>query len=342
MSVDVIDPSSNPAWHDFVSSQEAAGIFHHPAWISLLRDQYKYRTIAFCLRRGDAIVAGIPFCEVTSLSGRGRLVCMPFSDHCGPIGSCESDVERLLGHVCSEARRTGAEVQVRAMLPSDRFLSSSSHLLHILNIERPSEDLMKSFKPRVQRPLKKAMRGGVTTEFRTDAEGLDVFWNLHLKTRRRQGVPIQPRRYFELLHKHIIARQLGFIGLCRYQQRYIGAAVFCKYKKVATYKYGASDPAFAHVSPMYPLLWEAMNYSRGLGLSIFDFGRTSQNNPGLAQFKSGWSGEEKELQYSYFPSVPSTRIFSVANTWIMQPVIRNSPPIVCRVAGEVLYKYFGS
>jgi hypothetical protein len=338
----VIDPVADPLWGEFVRSHGDAGIFHHQAWLTLLRDQYHFKTIAICLDINGLVVAGIPFCEVKGLSGRTKLVCLPFSDHCGPLGA-PGEIQLLLDHIRSEASRKSVTVQIRERLsPESGFATGNSQWLHVTTISGEAEKLLKTFKSRVQQPIKKATKHGLITEIRHDAESIEIFFRLHLMTRRKQGVPIQPRRYFELFYKHIIAQGLGFVALTRLNTQYISAGVFCGFNDVVTYKYGASDLNYLHMSPTHLMLWDTMLYAKDNGFSKFDFGKTALSNPGLCQFKSGWNSVESELMYSYLPMVPSGGLFDLVNTRVVQPIIKRSPPVVCRLAGEALYKYFGS
>ena len=58
-----------------------AGIFHHPAWIRLIRDTYGYPMFAVCLKNDRKICAGIPFADVhssTELYGLNQ----KFPTHC--------------------------------------------------------------------------------------------------------------------------------------------------------------------------------------------------------------------------------------------------------------------
>lgn len=341
--VRIVDPPSDPLWGEFVQSSPEAAIFHHPAWLALLNEQYGFKATAICVQRNGVVVAGIPFFEVKGLTSRKRLVCLPFSDHCAPLSSTDADLRFLLEHVRSEGTRNGFFVQIRACTdPSLGFVMGPSQWLHVTPIDGDAGALLKSFKARVQRPIKKAKAQGLTTEIRQDPEAIDIFWRLHLATRKRQGVPIQPRGYFSLFHKHIIARNLGFVALTRSDGQYVCGGIFCTFNGVITYKYGASDPEYRHFSPTYLMFWETMLFAREAGLSRFDFGRTEVSNAGLRQFKSGWNSRETALRYSYFPAVPSGRLFEMMNTRIVKPVIRRSPSFVCQAAGELLYRYFGA
>jgi hypothetical protein len=47
--VAVIDPAADPRWRAFVSRAAGATIFHHPAWLGLIHDRYRYPVAACCL-----------------------------------------------------------------------------------------------------------------------------------------------------------------------------------------------------------------------------------------------------------------------------------------------------
>jgi hypothetical protein len=69
-------------------------------------------------------------------------------------------------------------------------------------------------------------------------------------------------------------------------------------------------------------------------------GRTDSGNSGLRTFKSGWGAEEMPLAYTSLSDKRRPDGVSKVQP-IMNAVIRNSPPWVCRTTGELLYKHFG-
>ena len=57
----LLDPLTDPAWARLVGSAPDATIFHHPAWLGLVRRQYRYPFAAVCVLDGDGTaVAGLP------------------------------------------------------------------------------------------------------------------------------------------------------------------------------------------------------------------------------------------------------------------------------------------
>jgi len=98
----------------------------------------------------------------------------------------------------------------RPNLPSQ---SSSQHVLHTLPL-CPDSDLVASrFHSTHRRNIKVAQKRGVHIERGEKLEHLEAFYRLHLQTRRRQGIPIQPWRLFDMLGSALIVKGLGFVLL---------------------------------------------------------------------------------------------------------------------------------
>src|SRR4029077_17680050 len=72
---------------------------------------------------------------------------------------------------------------------------------------------------------RKAAREGLAGEKRTDAVGLDIFYRLHLETRRRLGVPTQPKSFIDRFAGLFDAGR-GGVWLVRGGEEEIGAAVY--------------------------------------------------------------------------------------------------------------------
>ncbi len=144
-----------------------------------------------------------------------------------------------------------------------------------------------------RRGVAKARKGGLVAERHTSAWALAEFYRLHLRTRRRQGVPTQPKRFIMGLET-LFQAGLGFTLLVRDSEQVIAAAVFLCSNGVLTYKYGASDERQLAARPNNLLFMEAIAWGCANGFHTLDLGRTSLDNSGLAAFKRGWGGEERD------------------------------------------------
>jgi CelD/BcsL family acetyltransferase involved in cellulose biosynthesis len=340
-----LDPLVDPRWQAFLDAAAGAAIFQHPAWLRLLRRRYGYEIYALAVVDDEGtIVAGLPVARVESrLTGR-RLVAVPFSDVCAPWDAepAPATAAPALGAaIASERARTGLDLELRARMngiPGGHPVLR--HLRHRLALE-PDADavLARASKSQVRRGIAKARREGVVVERGTDRAALDTFYRLHLRTRRRQGVPIQPKRFIRSFEE-LFERGLGYVMVARHEGRAIASAVFLTYGGTLTYKYGASDERFLGVRPNHLIFAEAIRAGCAEGVSELDFGRTDPENEGLAAFKRSWGAAEEELAYTYVADeAPHERTGRARG--LLATAIRRGPAIVCRATGVALYRHAG-
>lgn len=332
----------DPRWTSFVAGCRDARPFHHPAWTQLLAECYGFRPFALALTDPSGrVTAGLPVLEVRGLTSVRRWVSLPFTDYCPPLTAEGVDRGGLVRHL--DAVRRAARVsaiEVRAPLTGPGSHTSAGGVLHTSRLEPDSQVVYRTFhRSQVQRNIGRAEREGVTVRWGASrADLLDVFYDFHVRTRQRQGTPVQPRRFFDLVWRRLIEPGLGFVLLAYAGDAPIAGAVFLHWNGTVTYKFGASEPAWWKLRPNHLIFWTAIRWACENGYHTFDWGRTELDNSGLREFKSGWGASEEVLVYSSLaerpPSHGSRRLAEALGT-----VVRRSPPWVCRALGEVLYRY---
>lgn len=336
-------------WRRFLASHPDATVFHHPAWSRVLSESYGYRPLV--LGQSDpegTIVGGIPLLELPRSPRGRRFSSLPFTDYCPPLVASPSPLAgdtrggglaNLTAALVQWRQASGArQLTVHGALPSapgiDVVMRAVRHVLPLGCSSRQFLDRIKG--SQVHRAIKKAQREGVVATLGRSITDLETFYELHLQTRRRQGVPVQPKRFLRLLWQHVIAQDLGFIVLAHRDRRPIAGALFLAWNGTLIYKFGASDPRYWELRPNNLVMWTAIEWGCEHGYRQLDFGRTDLDNHGLRDFKSRWGAQELPLIYSHLPprkprSMPAVLTHAVAG------VIRSSPPIVCRLTGELLY-----
>jgi CelD/BcsL family acetyltransferase involved in cellulose biosynthesis len=335
----------DPAWCRFVAAQPTATCFHQPEWARTIAESYRFRPFVVAHREpsGD-IASGLPLAEVRGLSGRRRWVCLPFSDECAPLAAPGRDARIAASHADALRRAQGVTaLQVRADLGPGAGLAELVAVTHTADLRAPDGDAPAPPRARasVRRHIATARRSGVQVYFGERAEDLtQMYYRLHLQTRRRQGVPVQPRRYFCLLWDRMVLPGRGFVLLAAIQGRVVAGAVFLLGGATVTYKYGASDPASWALRPNHAIMAAAITWATEHDYSSFDFGRTDLDNVGLRRFKESWGGVERPLRYTEFSEHGGYGRKRMA-TRVLSPVIRHGPEFVCRGLGEVLYQYAG-
>jgi CelD/BcsL family acetyltransferase involved in cellulose biosynthesis len=340
-----LDPATDPRWQTFLDGARGASIFHHPAWLELVGRRYRYEMSVLCVMDRSEIVAGIPLARVCSRLTGCRLVALPFSDICPPAyarGADDGAAAALAQALVDERERTGLDVEVRA--PVGGVASAhvvARHLTHRLALEGGADAVLaRASKSQVRRAVSKARREGVVAQPAADRDALDVFYELHALTRRRQRVPIQPKGFI-LDFERLFAQGLGYVMISRHEGRPIAAAVFLTYGGVLTYKYGASDEQFLHLRPNHVLFAEAIRLGCEAGMRELDLGRTDPDNEGLARFKRSWGAEELELAYTWFADgLPNPGAGRAARR-IIRTAIHRGPPVTGRLIGTALYRHVG-
>jgi Acetyltransferase (GNAT) domain len=297
--VEVASPLETSGWDEWALGHENVSFFHSSWWASVLS-----RCYGFPLRYVTLVEAGrptsvMPMAEVTSpLTGR-RGVGLPFSDICPPLTERSSQVTELFSAVIEHGRRAGWKYfEIRGGLGASEAFPSACHFhVHVLDLERSSEELFASFKDATRRNVRKAEREGVECEV---SDSLDAFWSFHrmfCETRRRHGLPPPPRRFFRMLHDVVIAPGHGRVALARHRGRPVAGAVFGRFGAQALFKYGGSDMQSQHLRAVNLLFWEAIRFYRDAGCRTLSFGRTEPFNEGLRRFKLGWGTREERLDY---------------------------------------------
>lgn len=333
---------TDPLWTGFATSHPAATAFHHPAWPRLLADCYGYNAGALVLVDGGEVIAGLPIVRVRRPLLGDRESSLPFTDYCPPLARGDVSLAALVTALGERQARDGAmPLQVRAPLPvRGRVALRSDAVLHTLRLSPDPDAVFRTFKrTQVQQRILKAEREGVVVRCGTSIADLRQFYALHLDTRRRLGVPVQPLRFFELLWRDLLEPKLGLVLLAYAGASPIAAAVFLAWNGTLIYKYSASDVRYLALRPNNLLLWTAIRWGCENGYHTFDMGRTELDNPGLRSFKNGWGTHEEPLVYSLI-GVPASKHTPVARvSQLPKALIRRSPVWVGRAIGELLYRY---
>jgi CelD/BcsL family acetyltransferase involved in cellulose biosynthesis len=328
----------DPRWLAFLTTRPDATVFHHPAWSTVLEEAYGYRTqVLVETNEAGEIVAGMPLAEVQGAFLDRRLVCLPFSDHCPPIASTPAQLARLTRNLMAWRQTTGVRsVTIHGALSVVPGIQLATRAVRYVLPLGESRDILEDMSGSTRGAIRKAERDGVQARISQSPADLRVFYQLHTQTRRRLGLPVQPRRFIEALWTRVVVAGLGFVVVASKAGQPIAAALFLAWNRNLIYKFGASDERYWELRPNNLAIWTAIEWGCQHGYRVMDFGRTELSNRGLRDFKRRWGSTEEPLVYAY--AGPASRgEIPRAPLWAMGKVIRSSPPIVCRAVGELVY-----
>lgn len=334
---------TDPRWGAFVAAHAERGPFHEPGWAQLVADCYGYRAFAAALVGDGEIQAGLPMVEVRRPWGRPRWVCLPFTDHCPPLASGPTTHRQLIARLAAAPAERGVRrVELRGGVHDGHLGSVLVGYRHFLPLDVDHMQVWeRAQRNQIRRNIKRGQREGVQVRVGTRAEDLtEDYYRLHLATRRRHGVPIQPRRFFRMLWERQIEPGNGAVYLAEHHGRPVAGGLFLRSGSTVVFKYSASAPDAVGLRPNHVLLWQALQDECARGTRVLDLGRCDLDAEGLRAYKLAWGATEEPLRYTSLgeqsdPAQAGQR----RGPAVLARVIRAAPPWVCRAAGEALYRY---
>jgi CelD/BcsL family acetyltransferase involved in cellulose biosynthesis len=342
-SVQIVDPLAVPNWDALVSSLPGNTFFHSSAWARVLEQSYGYEPRYFAKTENGQLRALLPTMEVNSWLTGKRGISLPFSDVCEPIANDPADIVELYEAACAEGRkRKWKYLEIRGNVGPDAGPASESFFDHFLRLSTDEEKVFAALESSVRRAIRKSEKSNVKVEISRSLEGVQCFYELHCQTRQKHGVPPQPFSFFANFHRHVIAQNIGFVVIARFEGKPIAASVFVHTDTKAIYKYGASDENFQNLRGANLVMWHAIEWYARAGFTEFGFGRTDKANEGLRRFKLGWGAEERLVQYfkrdlrtgGFVPEKPGT-------SSVRERIMQRIPIPMARIIGSVLYRHVG-
>lgn len=336
------DPLADSDWDDRLKRCSNASFYHSAAWARVLHETYGFRPFYLTLGHSGACRAVLPVMEVRSGWTGTRGVSLPFTDDCEPCCEDPSAFQRLFRHAQRLGRERGwrylecrgTEKLLPDTLPSLRYYG------HRVDLSGNEDTLFRRFDGAVRRAIRKAERSGLRVELSDSPQAVRDFYRLFCVTRKRHGLPPQPREFYDNIRKHVLLRGLGTILLVRHGQTAVAGVLFLHGPGTVIMKFAASDLSFQHLRINNLALWQAMKHYQRLGYTSLDFGRTSITNGGLRNFKRRWGAAEHPINYHRFDIRKSTFVSSEDATNSSTLVLfQHLPVAVSQLAGRILYRH---
>lgn len=294
-----LNPLDGPEWDRLVTSHPGAAVFHTAAWARVLARTYGHRPFYFALYLAGRLAALVPVMEVRSVLTGRRGVSLPFSDFCPPLyfeETGDGPVVKALSALAAERGWKHWEIRGGGK-PDPAATPAGTCYGHSLCLLGGAEKLFAAFEPSVRRAIRKAERSGVTVAVRSELAAVADYYQLHVRTRRRHGLPPQPFSFFRHIFEEIIATGLGSIMLASHRGHPVAGAVFFHSGKHALYKFGACDERCQELRANNLVMWAGIRELSAAGYESLHLGRTSCHQEGLRAYKLGWGAVEDALDY---------------------------------------------
>ncbi len=341
-----INPLLDNRWSEFVDRHPHASVFHTIGWLNALRTAYGYEPVAFTTSApSEKLTNAFLFCIVRSWLTRGRLVSLPFTDHCEPLVENSGQLRALCAHL--ETLRRTQRWKYAEMRTSGVFLGAEEGLReckayrwHRLDL-RPSLDAIYKglHKDCIRRRIRHAERQGLRYEDGRSESLVRSFYDLIVLTRSRKHLPPQPFEWFQSLVSSMgkdVCIRVAFKG-----DRPVAGILTMNHGKKMYYKYGGSDARLNNLGATPMLFWQAIQAAKSAGMEELDLGRSELENGGLIRFKERWGAQSVRLTLWRGPADEVSPSLERLKVRLAKIVCAYVPYKMLVLAGRLMYRHVG-
>ena len=310
-------------------------VYHHPAWLSVLEQEYRQKCVnLICEDSGGKLsgifplmyTRGLPFSSGRPLTG-ARLASLPRTPLAGPLTTDPRAAVLLLEET---VRRISCNPRVRLQIKTqgselsglvDGVVAKPWRLTYLLHLSGDSKAAFRVPNSRnwasINRAINKATANGLRTRIATTEADLVAWYRAYLETMRRNVVPARSYRFFLALWELMRAKGLMRLLLAEQQKggqsRIVGGCIFFNFGRTVTYAFGASQTSDLGLRPNDMIFLHAINDARQEGFQMIDFGEVPEGDEGLVRFKSKWGAEPARLYRYYYPDFQDGELSSENN-----------------------------
>jgi serine/alanine adding enzyme len=312
-------------WDEFVFSSPTATVSHLYSWRRIITESYGHKPFYLMARRDNKITGILPLIQVKSRLFGNVLASMPFQDYGGIVANDEETFRALLYQALLLKKECGSEsIELRHFNPhfssEGRLRGDKATLL--LDISAGSENLWKSFSPKVRNQIRKAQKSGLSTQS-GGAELLEEFYRPFSVNMRDLGSPVHHHRFFEKIFS--VFGNNAKILLVREGVQTVGGLIALFFKNIAIVPWASCYREYFPKCPNNLLYWDALQLACTLNCTTFDFGRSSFGS-GTYNFKLQWGAKPISLHWQIYSNndkltLSESNIFRIASViWKHIPV----------------------
>jgi len=324
-------------WTSLATPANGATLSHDERWLRLLQRAYRFRIAVATISAGCEPAAACVLARSKN-PFNPRVMGLPFSDSCPPLAIDQSAMAELTSALIGQRMWRGGYELCGIALPApwqvvDCFAQWS------LDLRQTTAQLERRFAAHFRRKARRAAELGLSVQCGSSLAELHGFYGLMLQTRSRQGVPVQPLRFFKLVRELFSPGGDFEIWSVRQGGRLAAGGIILRAFGTLHYKWSArsidGDSGASHL-----LCRSVVEKHAGAAVSL-NLGRTDVRNAGLVRFKKEAGAEPAALPYSFYPNAPkqvSAEVLSgpalaLSHAW------RRLPLGATRVLSSALYRY---
>jgi hypothetical protein len=352
MKLKKLGDNDSERWDRFVTGHPKSSIYHLSGWKKVIETSFPHiqaDILALVDDGSDQIVAGLPVYCVKSGLHRNKLVSIPFALQGNALVSSDEQLRMLIDGQRQRMRQRGAQsAEIRNAEPQPALLdlnfSVSNAFVHqYVPVDRSPDLLKKQFhKKAVQASIDKAVAHGVKLQINNSKMGMDAFYELLSRSRKRLGLPCIPYAFFDSLWEEFRGTNQIDILLATYRGRIAGGSLLLKFRETVIVEYGCDLLSYRKYCINHFLDWNSILLTYDQGYKKFSFGRTALSNGGLITYKRRWGAISEIVPIYHYPghgSVDNEAPYKTIANSIARNIFAKSPESLYRIFSRIFYRY---
>ncbi|HTN34066.1 MAG TPA: FemAB family XrtA/PEP-CTERM system-associated protein [Marinobacter sp.] len=297
-------------YDQYVAGHAHATPYHNSAWLQAVESAYGHTGWLITVHQNGVLCGVLPLVEVKPPIGSRSLVSLPFCDLGGVLADNEDIRNKLMSEAKALAKTNRAKIlEIReggAALETEleeqkeqqaHTLPADTKVRMLCDLPESGEALFKSYKPKLRSQIRKAEKNGLRAELRTDADAINLFYDVFAQNMHRLGSPVHSLRWFQDL-KTAYGDQM-LVSVVFKEDKPVGAGIVLVQGKQACIPWASTLEEFNRLAPNMLLYWTLLNHVCDLGCTVFDFGRSTLGE-GTFRFKKQWGAKPYELIWTEY------------------------------------------
>lgn len=303
----VVQQLNEELWKDFVDHHPQGNIFHTPEMFRVFAQTKGHQStlwavvdpsnypLALFLPVQVTLMDGLLRQFTTRAIAYGSVLCAP-----NPEG--KKALALLLQTYKREAKNKALFTELRNLsdlselqsLLSDNGFVYEGHLNYLINLNRPSEEVLQGIGQRTRKKIRKGLRDGfVEMSEVTNRAELDHWYDILQKTYSNAHVPLADRSMFVAAFNELYSKGMAKFLLAKVNGVTAACSIECPYKDTIYGWYGGSDRDYSDYLPNEMLIWHILEWGANNGYHVYDFGGAGKPDEeyGVRDFKAKFGGD---------------------------------------------------